>query len=217
MSTEPEPLVAKTLVYRLGRLAVRIYLVLAHRMRVEEPEHLPAEGGVLVVANHQSVLDIPLIAASTRRHVAFVARDSLARSPLMAFVMRRSGAILIRRGTGDRAALRAMVAHLERGDCVAVFPEGTRTRDGSLGPFRSGALLAARQAGVPVVPAAIRGCIEALPRERRLPIPRRVAVRYAAPIDPGAVPAEGPDAIQVARERIAERIGDGRYASVPAV
>jgi 1-acyl-sn-glycerol-3-phosphate acyltransferase len=100
-----------------------------------------------------------------------------------------------------------MIAHLEQGDCVAVYPEGTRTRDGSLGVFRAGAVIAARRAGVPIVPACIRGAFEAWPRDRKLPRPRRIHVRFAAPIPPATE-----NAIEVARGRIAELIGDGRAA-----
>src|SRR5262249_29712212 len=126
-----EILVHKTATYRTGLFVVTVYTALAHRLRVEHAHLLPREGGVVVVANHQSFLDIPIVAAAARRHVAFVGRDTLTRSRFLAFVMRNSGSILVRRGQADRAALRAMVTHLERGDCVCLFPEGTRSPDGS--------------------------------------------------------------------------------------
>jgi len=179
-----------------------------HRLRAEGAEHLPRTGGFLIVSNHQSFLDIPVLAAGARpRHVAFVARASLAQSRFLDWLMRESGCVLIRPNTPDRAALEGMIAHLEQGDCVAVFPEGTRTPDGSLGVFRGGAVVAARRAGVPIVPAGIRGAIEAWPRDRRLPRPARITVRFAAPIPPGTA-----DAIDEAKRVIAGMIGDGRVA-----
>lgn len=206
-----EPIVHKTWVYRLGRFLVASYLCLFHRLRIEGAQHLPREGGALIVANHQSYLDIPAVAASTRRHVSFVARASLARSRFLAFVMRHSGVVLIQRGTADRAALRAMARHLELGDLVTVYPEGTRSPDGRLGEFRGGALLAARMAGVPIVPAGIRGTLEALHRDARRPaLGRPVAVRFGPAID-----AAAPDALERARQAISAMIGDGRFSSVP--
>lgn len=209
---EPEPLTRSTLVYRLGRFAVWTELKLLHRARVEGRERLPREGGVLVVSNHQSFLDIPLVAiAAAPRHVAFVARDTLARSRFLAFVMRQSGTILIKRGEADRRAIRAIAAHLKAGDCVSMFPEGTRSRDGSLGTFRGGAVLAARMTGAPIVPAGIRGGIQAFPRDAGLPRPgQRMGIRFGEPIDP-----RDPDAMETARAAIAELIGDGTYASMP--
>jgi 1-acyl-sn-glycerol-3-phosphate acyltransferase len=119
--------------------------------------------------------------------------------------MRESGCVLVRPNTPDRAALEGMISHLEGGDCVGVFAEGTRTRDGRLGEFRGGALVAARRAGCPIVPAGIRGAFEAWPRDRALPRPRRIAVRFGPPI-----PAGDPHALDKARRSIEQMIGDGR-------
>jgi 1-acyl-sn-glycerol-3-phosphate acyltransferase len=192
-------------VYTLGRALCRAYLALGHRLRVEGREHFPREGGVLLVANHQSFLDIPILAAGSPRHVAFVARASLARSRFLDFLMRESGCVLIRPNTPDRAALEGMIAHLASGDCVAVFPEGTRTADGALGAFKAGAVIAARRARVPIVPAAIRGAFRAWPRQRRLPRPGPIELSFAAPIPPGAA-----EPLALARAAIVERLGDGR-------
>jgi 1-acyl-sn-glycerol-3-phosphate acyltransferase len=103
-----------------------------------------------------------------------------------------------------------MVAHLEAGDAVSLFPEGTRTRDGRVQPFRKGALLAARMAGVPIVPAGIRGGYEAWPRTASRPRMARVAVRFGAPIDSSA-----PDALERVQAAIESMVGDGRFASIP--
>ena len=83
-----------------------------------------------MAANHSSHLDIPIISVITRRHVAFVARDTLDGARWLSFVMRECRTVLIRRGTADRRAIRAMVEHLEAGDCVAIYPEGTRRAKG---------------------------------------------------------------------------------------
>ena len=201
------PLTHATPVYHLGRALCCLELGLLHRFVVRGREHVPQTGGCLVVANHQSFLDIPIVAASMKRHVAFVARDTLARSKFLAFLIRQSGSVLVKRGSADRAALESIIDHLRAGDCVAVFPEGTRTRDGSLGEFRAGALFAARRAGVPLIPAGIVGAIDAMPRDALLPRLRRIEVRFAAP-----VPPDTEDAFERVRAAIAERIGDGRLA-----
>lgn len=191
----------KTWVYHACRsgtwLWYRLYLPPTFHGR----EHLPSNGGVLIAANHQSFLDIPLLAQATSRHVCFVARDTLAKSRLLGFVMDGCNAVLIGRGRGDRAAMRRIVAHLEAGDCVAMFPEGTRSRDGSLGAFHSGILVAARKAGVPIVPAAIDGSWRAWPPGRSLPRPTRLSLTFAPAVDPTL-----PDALDRVREAIAARL-----------
>ena len=143
--------------YNLDRLCCRTFF----RMRVEGLENVPKEGGAMICANHQSYLDILVIGAAVPRHVTFVARDTLADWAWLAFVMRRCGAILIRRGTSDRAAIRAMSESMKAGGIVAIYPEGTRTLTGNLANFKGGAVMAARIAGVKLVPAGIRGAYQA--------------------------------------------------------
>jgi len=219
-------IVHPTPVYRLGRWLLGLYLRLWHGVRVENVAVVPRTGPLVVVCNHQSFLDIPILAAALPRHVCFVARESLARSRFLAFVMEQAGAILVRPGAPDRRALRAMLAHLERGDCVLVFPEGTRTKDGALGEFKKGALVAAQRARVPVLPAGIRGAHAAWPRDAGLPRFRRpVAVRFAAPLAgwPGPEGGEGAsadaagsaEAVARCRAKIAEMVGDGSIGGVP--
>lgn len=147
-------------------------------------EKIPREGAVVFAANHQSYLDIPLMAALVPRHVSFVARDTLADSKLMAWIMDQCGAVLVKRGAADRAAMREMVDHLGAGDSLCIFPEGTRSRDGALGEFRRGALMAARMGRAPIVPVGIRGSFEAWPPRQRLPHPHRIHFAFGDPVDP---------------------------------
>ena len=163
------------------RSGLGLYMKLRNRLRVDGREHLPKTGGALIVANHQSYADIPLLAAACPRHLSFLARKSLQRSDALAFIMRECGAVQIERGVNDRAALREMVERLSRGGLMAIFPEGTRTEDGTVGEFKGGALLAARKAGVPIIPAAIQGSDMIFPRGRRFPGPGRVSVRFLPP------------------------------------
>jgi 1-acyl-sn-glycerol-3-phosphate acyltransferase len=205
----PRVLVRPTLTYHVVRICMRLWFRLYFGRRLEGHQRVPQSGGILLVSNHQSFLDIPLISIATTRHVSFVARRSLARLRWLDFVMRECGAVLIEPGKPDRAALREMIAHLEAGDAVAIFPEGTRSSDGRLQEFRHGALLAARQAQVPIVPLGIRGTIDAWPRKARLPRPRRVALRFGDPIDSAA-----PDALEQVRAAIQAMVGSGHYDSV---
>ena len=180
--------------YRVIRASVATYLRLYHRFRSSGRSHVPEEGGVLIVGNHASFIDIPIVAASVDRHVSFVARDTLADSRFIAWVIRVCGGITIRRGESDRGALRAICERLDAGYAVAIFPEGTRSRDGRVGEFRGGALFAARRSRVPIVPVGIRGSYEAFSRHHAFPRPRAIECRIGLPVE-----AEAPELL---RERV---------------
>jgi 1-acyl-sn-glycerol-3-phosphate acyltransferase len=203
---EPELLTEKTLTYWCTQKLVQILLFPFFRLRVRGRENLPREGGAVIASNHQSMMDIPIVAAANRRHVCFVARETLADTRWLAVLMRECGAVLIERGATDRKALRDMVRHLEQGDLLTVFPEGTRSRDGKLGEFKRGAVLTARKAGVPLIPTAITGAIEAMPRGKALPRPRRVGIEFGAPIDSSL-----PDAQEQLVAAVQEMVGEGRF------
>lgn len=206
----PAPITHRTPVYKaiMWLLVAPVY-ALVFPSRVRGREHLP-QGAAVIAANHLSFLDIPLVAkGAAPRHVSFVARDTLARTGWMAFVLRRTGAVLVRRGSADRAALREVVAHLEAGDYVGIFPEGTRSSDGRLGSFKKGALLAARVAGVPIVPCALQGSYRAWPRGR-WPRPARLAITFGPP-----VPSELPDALQRVQGAVAAMLGEPGPGATP--
>jgi len=200
-----ELLTRKTLVYRAVRRFFWLWFVLLCRFRARGAERIPKEGGCLIVANHQSYFDIPLVAVSTRRHVCFVARDTLAKSRPIAFLIKWCGGVMVRRGASDRASLREIGEHLKQGDVVCIFPEGTRSPDGSIGEFKRGMALIARQARVPVVPAGIRGTLRILGRGSSAPRPARCSIEFGAALEPTA------DVLDRARETVVALAGDGLF------
>jgi len=127
-------------------------------------ERVPESGGLLLVSNHQSYLDPPLAAVGLNRPVSFMARRSLFRNPLFRWLIRSLNALPISREGLDTQAMREAVSRLKRGEALLLFPEGTRTVDGSVGRLRGGFDLLARRAGVPVTPMAVDGAFNAMPR-----------------------------------------------------
>src|SRR5438552_7570320 len=118
-------LTRKTLVYRLCHWSSLLYCKLWHRIRVEGLENIPRAGGAVLASNHQSHIDILVFGGSVPRHVSFVARDTLDDARWLAFVLRQCGAVLVKRGTRDRKARRAMGEQPRAGNMVAVCPERT--------------------------------------------------------------------------------------------
>ncbi|MBW3596319.1 MAG: 1-acyl-sn-glycerol-3-phosphate acyltransferase [Planctomycetes bacterium] len=172
-------------VYSASRVLVRLASVVAFGMRIEGRDRIPSQGPVLVCANHQSHFDPLLIGLCSDRPMNFVARDSLFRIPVLKQVMEFYDAIPLDREGNGLAGLKETLRRLKRGEMVLIFPEGSRTHDGEVSPLKAGFLTLARRAEAAVLPVAVDGAFDALPRHRWLPRPARVCVHIGEPILPG--------------------------------
>jgi 1-acyl-sn-glycerol-3-phosphate acyltransferase len=142
--------------YWFFRALVRLLTVTLMRFRVEGVENFPAQDGVLIVSNHQSVADPPLIAAVTPRPVTFMGKTELFRNRIFGMIFRSWGVFPVRRGEMDIGAVRMALSLLREGTTVVIFPEGTRHREG-LGEALPGIGYFGARAGCPVVPVGITG------------------------------------------------------------
>lgn len=145
-------------------------------------EHVPRSGPVLLVANHSSVLDPPLIGGIVPRRMSFMAKAELFRIPVFGAAISRLGARPIRRGGGDAGALRTSLRILREGGMLLVFPEGTRGPEGVLREPKGGAGMLAALSGAAVVPVYVRGSGRVWPRGQRLPRPGRIDVTFGPPL-----------------------------------
>ncbi len=161
--------------------AVTCVFTLLYRFRRHGLDLFPKSGPVLVVCNHQSHLDPPMIGLCVRnRQFRPLARASLFKNPVFGRLIRALNAIPLRDKEGDIHAIRAALAQLGAGEVVSLFPEGSRTPDGEVKQFHRGAALLLKRARCPVVPMAIEGAFDIWPRWRTLPRlwggPLRIAV-----------------------------------------
>jgi 1-acyl-sn-glycerol-3-phosphate acyltransferase len=118
------------------------------------PKH-PHKGGFIIAANHQSYTDPPLIAAFVNGKFSFIAKAELFKKKMFALLIRYCGAYPVERGAGDTGALDRAVSDLKKGRIFVIFPEGTRSKDGSIAKAKSGIALIAGMANVPVLPCCI--------------------------------------------------------------
>lgn len=163
------------------------------RLVVTGRERLDLTRPALLVANHQSWIDVPALFMALPLPLRFLAKRELARVPFLGNFIGAMGMVWIDRGNARRArqSVDRAIAVLARGGHLVSFPEGTRSRDGCPGPFRSGAFGAALESGVDVVPVALVGPAAVLPRDGFKVRPGRIEVRFGTPIataalDPGA-------------------------------
>ncbi len=195
------------LVYRTSKGVLRVLLRLLFRMEVRGQEHEPLHGPVLVVSNHWSALDPPVLGCALRRPVHFMAKEELFRIPLLRTWMRAVGTFPVRRGEPDRAAIRTALELIRRGEAVVIFPEGTRNPRGYLLPAEPGAAFLALRARVPLLPVGIVGTLEAMPKGAWIPRPRRIEVRIGRPFSLDDLPPDR-EALDLASDRIMWAIAD---------
>jgi 1-acyl-sn-glycerol-3-phosphate acyltransferase len=173
-------------------------------------ENMPKKGGVILVSNHASYLDVFLLGMGVRRPLNYVARSTLFVPGFGAFI-RSVGSFPIQREGMGASGMKETLKRLRAGGVVTLFPEGTRSPDGELGELKRGIALLVARAGVPVVPAGVAGTFEAWPRGQRLPRPRATRVHYGPPILPADLEGLDPDAVTaLIRERIAECVAIAR-------
>lgn len=151
---------------------------LLFRLERHGAHHVPRHGAVLLVANHSSVLDPPIVGCVTPRQVSFMAKAELFAVPLFGQLIRRLNARPVRREGGDPAALRMALRLLQEGRALLVFPEGTRGPEGQLRPAKAGAGMLATLSGAAVVPVYIRGSGRAWPRGAGWPRPVKIRVAF---------------------------------------
>ncbi len=173
--------------YAVLKRLCQLVAVLVFRIRHAGCENIPTEGGVLVVVNHQSNLDPPLVAMACPRRMNFLAKEDLFSFPPFRWLIRSLDAIPLDRDGIGLAGIKESLRRLKRGEMVLVFPEGTRTRDGELLKFRPGFTALARRSGATILPVAMEGAYIAWPREQLLPTPRSIHLRYGRPISPEQV------------------------------
>jgi 1-acyl-sn-glycerol-3-phosphate acyltransferase len=147
-------------------------------LRVRGAEHVPARGPALIVSNHQSILDPPVIGGAARRQIYFLAKAELFKIPMFGSLIRALHARPVRREGSDPGALRTAAQLLGEGKALLVFPEGTRSLNGSLGEGKPGVGMLAVTSGAPVVPAYVSGTLEALPKGRAWPRRSQVSVSF---------------------------------------
>lgn len=148
------------IVYRIVHVIARTFFTLYGQWEIIGYDRLPKTGPVIVLPNHISYLDPPIVGAAIKRECAFMARHDLWHNKLLAWFLPRLGAFPVHRGESDRAAIRSSLAALEQGLCLMLFPEGTRSRTGNLQPAEPGVTLIIQKSGAPVVPVALIGSNE---------------------------------------------------------
>jgi glycerol-3-phosphate dehydrogenase (NAD(P)+) len=188
------------IVYWLSRAVLQPFFHLYFRMSRIGREHIPASGPVIFVSNHRSFLDPFVIGTIARRPLYYVAKREIFHYRAISWFLSSLGAFPVNRGAGDADMLATAKAILDRGDCVLMFPEGTRIRPGSLGRPKRGVGRLVLETGAPVVPVAVIGT-EAVRRGWRIR-PHKVRIRIGRPLNFPKVEKASPQLAVAVTDRI---------------
>ncbi|MBW2145571.1 MAG: 1-acyl-sn-glycerol-3-phosphate acyltransferase, partial [Deltaproteobacteria bacterium] len=178
-------------------------------VRVKGCEHISRKGPQVLMANHQSNYDVLALLGYIPVRFTWTAKKELFRIPFLGFAMRRAKYIEVDRQSHARAmaSMERAARQIREGTSVMIFPEGTRSTDGSLLPFKKGGIMLALKAGVPIIPIGISGSREILPRDSLRLTPGTIRMVIGPPIDPCNYTIEKRDELlECVRDAIADCI-----------
>jgi 1-acyl-sn-glycerol-3-phosphate acyltransferase len=192
-----------------------IFATCGVRVEVEGLEHVAATKAAIYMSNHQSVLDIGAIVETLPVSWRFVAKKELTYIPFFGWALGLSDQVVIDRGNRRRSveSLRRAAERVRGGVNVIIFPEGTRSPDGSLQPFKSGGFHLALDAQVPVIPVTISGSASLTPKRSLQVRSGTIKVAYGAPIPTAGLAARDRERL---KQRVAEAIQAGYDAELQA-
>jgi|SRR6478672_6708787 len=204
MGRSREPVASLLLYYAFKWSIIAPMLHVYFRVRIYGIENVPQQGPLIVVSNHASDFDPPILAACVGRPVAYMAKEELFKVPVLKQAIQLYGAYPVKRGSGDRSAIRAALASLESGWAAGVFLDGTRTPDGRITNPKLGAAMIAAKANAPLLPVSLWGTEKILKKgstvPQRVPITVRIGQVIAAP------PSSKREELEATTKRCAEEI-----------
>ena len=202
----PAPYVERaTPIWKLAQLLVRVWCSIWFDLKVYGIKNVPHSGGVLIVSNHQSYLDPLVLGARVPRPMSYMAKSELFKNPVFSRLIRSLGAFPVRQGAGDVRAIKETVQRLQEGRVLNIFPEGSRTEDGTIQPMEPGVALVVRKARVPILPTAIHGSYDAWPKGKKIFRRHPVQIVYGPPIEVSGM--KGDQIVRVIDAAIREMYG----------
>ena len=153
---------------------ILLYCKIIHRVKIEGKENIPKEGALIFCGNHRTFLDPPLIVVTAKREVHFLAKEELYKNPFLSFLGWAFEAIKVKRDAKDINAVKSSLKYLKKGECIALFPEGTRNGLEKGEKVKDGAAFFAIKSGAKIIPIGISGKIARF---------SKVTIRYGKPLD----------------------------------
>ena len=199
----------RSVVWRFAQVTMWIFTTLLFDLKIYGKRNIPREGGALLLANHQGFLDPILIAVKLNRPISYMAKAELfEKGRFFKWLIEALHAFPVKRGTGDIGAIKQAIGRLEEGYLLNMYPEGTRTKTGELGPILPGVAVIVRRAGVPVIPVIIDGSFNAMPKGAKFPQKCRIRIYYGEPLKVEGL--KGPEIVELIGRTLKQMLADAR-------
>lgn len=178
------------IVFNLAYVFFKVFFAITFRfpffvwLRIEGRRNVPRRGGLIIIANHLSLADPPVLWYATPRHICFMGRADIPDIPIVGAIARLAKMVPIKQRAADRNGLKLAVETVQQGEALGIFPEGELSESRDLQPFLPGILLILRQTRVSVLPVGLIGTDKILPYGKLVPKPAfgLVTVRFGEPI-----------------------------------
>ena len=187
----------KEIARKIVRGAIYAYCKIVHRVKIEGQENIPLDEPLIYCGNHRTYLDPPLIVVTAKRHVRFMAKIELKKNPFFAFLGIVFDGIYVNRDSKDITAIKTALKALKNGECVALFPEGTRNGLEKGEKAKDGAAFFAMRSGAKVMPCGISGGTGKFDK---------VTIRYGKPLDFSNYDKNDKEALDKITDEIMEKI-----------
>jgi 1-acyl-sn-glycerol-3-phosphate acyltransferase len=184
MQQDREPFISLALYHLFKWSVVSPMLHGYFRGRIYGAENVPQRGPLIIVSNHASDFDPPIVSNCVRRPVAYMAKEELFNIPVFSTLIQWYGAYPVKRGSADRSAIRSALAMLEKGWACGIFLQGTRTLDGRITDPKLGAALIAQKTQAPLLPVCLWGSEKIVQKGQYLPKLTPLTIRIGQPIAP---------------------------------
>ncbi len=208
-SSSISPAPPRSIIWRIAQVIAWLFTTLLFDLKVFGKHNIPRRGGALLLANHQSYLDPVLIAVKLDRPVSYMAKAELfEKKGSFKWLIESLHAFPVKRGTGDVGAIKQAIGRLEEGYLLNMYPEGTRSKTGELGPILPGVAVIVRRAGVPVIPVIIDGSFRAMPKGAKFPRKCRIRIYFGQPLKVDGL--KGQEVVELIGTTLRKMLADAR-------